>query len=402
MRKYFRESSINVGKANSVAYDAYEGISIIKSFNIQNLFYKRFTDFIDISYLNRVKAAGRLKFIPVFNIIIWLFPYITCLIYGSYLTINKEISIGQLLAFFYLINNIVGPVSSTPNIYSSVRNSMGTAQRFFEILDGPAERSGGSNFDIHGSEMCARFKYVSFSYDGDEVNRKEILHNLCFDLKKGSKTALVGKSGCGKSTTLKLLMGYYDNFQGEIELFGRNIKDWSIEGIRSKISYVSQDTFLFPLSIYENIRLGKTNATRVEVEKAAKYANAHEFIMQFPNGYDTEVGERGIRLSGGQKQRISLARAFLRNAPIIILDEPTSALDNQSESLVMEAVHRLISDRSLIVVTHRLSFIKDADNILVLDNGKIAESGTHEQLISKGNLYSELYNRQINQTSAID
>jgi ABC-type multidrug transport system fused ATPase/permease subunit len=280
---------------------------------------------------------------------------------------------------------------------------MGTAQRFFEVLDKPIERQGGKDFDISEADICINFKNITFSYSNgnldshkeEEKGYKAILKNLSFSIKKGSKLAMVGKSGCGKSTILKLILGLYDYSEGRIDFFGHDISEWSIQALRSQISYVSQDTYLFPTSVFDNILYGRTEATAEEVVSASKAAGAHEFIMELPDGYDTMVGERGIKLSGGQKQRISLARAFLKDAPLIVLDEPTSALDNISEAMVLDAMDTAMQNKTAIIVTHKLSAIKNVDEILVIDNGQIVERGTPEELMSYDSNYSRLYNKQF-------
>jgi ABC-type multidrug transport system fused ATPase/permease subunit len=284
---------------------------------------------------------------------------------------------------------------------------MGTAQRFFEILDKPIEREDGKDFNFSESEVCINFKDLTFSYDNsinnpkdEEYSQKNILKNLNFEVKKGSKLAIVGKSGCGKSTILKLILGFYDYREGKIDFFGHDMHEWSIQAIRSKISFVSQDTYLFPATVFDNILYGRTDASKEEVVGAAKAAGAHEFIMELPEGYETMVGERGIRLSGGQKQRISLARVFLKDAPVILLDEPTSALDNISEAIVLEAINVAMHDKTAIIITHKLSAIKNVDEILVIDDGRIVERGSHEILISKDGNYSRLYNRQFDKENS--
>lgn len=402
MGKYYQDASAFLGKANSLAQDSYGGIFIIKAFNLENYIHGKFSGLIKNSYDCSIKGVHRLKWMPVFNIILWSTPFTICLIYGAYLSINNQISPGQLPAFVYLLNTIVWPVSRLPRIITYFRSSLGTAQRFFEVLDNPAERVDGGDFQSLDSVNSIVFKNVTFSYEGtktDEQGRqqnviKNVLDGLSFELKSGSTIALVGASGCGKSTVLKLISGFYDYQGGEIELFGHEMHEWSIPAIRSKISFVSQDAYLFPCSVYDNILYGKLDSTRDEVVNAAKAANAHEFIMGLPESYDTLVGERGIKLSGGQKQRISLARAFLKNAPVILFDEPTSALDTLSESLVQGAMNSMSLGKSAIIVTHRLSTIKDVDEILVMDNGCIVEKGTHSELASSDSLYSMLYSKQ--------
>jgi ABC-type multidrug transport system fused ATPase/permease subunit len=392
MSQLFKKASGEIGKANSLAQDSYGGIYIIKAFHLEDIIHDKFSSIINTGLQYEIKGIHKLKWLPIFNIILWSSPFAICLIYGSFLSINHEISPGQLPAFVYLLNNIVGPFSDIPRMISNFQMSLGKAERLFEILDQPAERTDGEEYTVSNEEAAVQFKDVSFSYGTD--NAKNVLSSTTFILKPGSITALVGISGCGKSTVLKLLSGFYDEFEGTIELFGHSLREWSLEAIRAKISLVTQDTYLFPMSVFDNIQMGRLQATYDEVIAAAKAADAHEFIMELPSGYDTYVGERGIQLSGGQRQRISLARAFLKDSPIILLDEPTSALDTISEASVKNAMFKLMEHRTVLIVTHRLSTIKDADEILVLEHGKIIEKGTHDELISRDSHYLKLYKNQ--------
>jgi ABC-type multidrug transport system fused ATPase/permease subunit len=410
MGSYFQEGSANVAKANAIAKDSYSGLFIVKSFNLENHYENKYSSFINKYLESSIKAIHKLKWMPPFNIMLWSAPFTICLIYGAFLSINKEISPGQLPAFVYLLNNIVWPVSAIPRMVAQIRRALGTSQRFFDILDIPTEREDGESFMPSDSSDCITFKNVSYAYTGKKLGESgsevenvntgmvnthiNVLKNMSMSVKAGSKTALVGASGCGKSTALKLIMEFYEAQEGSILVYGHNLREWKIQSLRSLISYVSQDTYLFPASIFDNIVYGRMDATKEEVTEAAKAANAHEFIMELPEGYDTYVGERGIKLSGGQKQRISIARAFLKNAPIILLDEPTSALDTISEAMVQDSVDRLMKDKTTLVVAHRLSTIKDSDEILVMDEGRIAERGSHEELLSADGLYSKLYSRQ--------
>jgi ABC-type multidrug transport system fused ATPase/permease subunit len=394
MGTFFKEASANLAKANSVAKDVYGGIFIVKSFNLQKFFHEKFSSLVDKSFINNIKAVHRLKWMPPFNILLWSSPFTICLIFGTYLSLHKEITAGQLPAFVYLLNNIVWPISAIPRLIGNVRNSLGTSQRFFEILDTAGERNNGESFKNTEYQVAIKFKNVSYSYFLNNLQRN-VISGMDISLSNGSKTALVGASGCGKSTILKLIMGFYDVQEGKIEIFGHDLNSWNLKSLRTLIAYVSQDTYLFPASILENIQYGRLNASRNEVIEASIAANAHEFIMGLPEGYDTYVGERGIKLSGGQKQRISIARAFLKNAPLILLDEPTSALDTISESVVQESIRRLMENRTTIYVAHRLSSIKDADQIFVVDKGKIVEIGTHNELMSLDGTYFKLYSRQV-------
>lgn len=400
--EHFKEAYDNIAKANSIAKDSYSGIFILKSFNLQNLFFEKFSYYIEKSIESSFKAINILKWMPPFYIILYSSPFTICLIYGSYLATNNEISPGQLPVFVFLLNFIVWPISAIINSIGSIRTSLGISQRFFEILDIKTERKDGEYFKDIYYKNCIVFKDVTYSYENelfDEENsieeNKTILKNFNMIVKKGSITALVGPSGCGKSTVLKLIMGFYSTKKGKLYVYGHNINDWNINFLRSKISFVSQDTYLFPSSIYENILCARINASMEDVIEAAKFANAHEFIMGLPNGYRTIIGESGIKLSGGQKQRISIARAFLRNADIILFDEPTSSLDTISESMIQNSIERLMDGKTALIVAHRFSTIKTSDQIFVMDNGQIIETGTHEELFCKDNLYSKLYKRQV-------
>ena len=241
-----------------------------------------------------------------------------------------------------------------------------------------------------------RFKDLSFAYQADTP----ILRQVNFEVQHGEKIAIVGPSGSGKSTLLKLILGYYPVEDGRVYLFGEDLNHWQLEAARQQMALVAQDTYLFPVSVEENIACGKLGSDRQAIEQAAAAANIHDYIQTLPQGYQTSVGERGARLSGGQKQRLSLARAILKNAPVLLLDEPTSALDSESEALVQEALDRFMADHTTIVIAHRLSTIKNADRVLVLDQGQIIEQGSHEELLAKGGLYQELYHKQFGLVTA--
>ena len=246
-----------------------------------------------------------------------------------------------------------------------------------------------------------QFEKVSFTY---KENEPAVLKDISLDIRKGQTVAIVGPSGGGKSTLIKLILGYYPLSAGNMKLFGHNLNDWKLSAAREQMAFVAQDTYLFPVSIGENIRLGKPGASQSEVESAARMANIHDFITSLPQGYDTPAGEWGSRLSGGQKQRISLARAILKDAPILLLDEPTSALDTESERLVQQALDSFTragqpDARTTVVIAHRLSTIQNADRVLVLSSGEIVEQGTHDELLAKGGLYLDLYRRQFEQST---
>ena len=261
--------------------------------------------------------------------------------------------------------------------------------RFNEIMEIEPEIKDSENardiFDVQGE---IEFKNVSFSYESE---KKEVLTNLNLKVNKGESIALVGPSGGGKTTLCSLIPRFYDTSSGEITVDGKSIKDITLRSLRGSIGVVAQEVYLFSGSVRENIAYGKRGATDEEIIESAKMAGAHEFIMSLPNGYDTYVGERGVKLSGGQKQRISIARVFLKNPPILILDEATSALDNESERIVQKSLERLAQGRTTFTIAHRLTTIKNADRILVLTENGIEESGSHNELLSKGGIYADLY-----------
>jgi ABC-type multidrug transport system fused ATPase/permease subunit len=238
-----------------------------------------------------------------------------------------------------------------------------------------------------------RLEQVSFAYDEEPV-----LEDVSLSVHRGQTVAVVGPSGGGKSTLLKLLLGFYPLEDNRVYLLEQDLNRWSLPSARQQMAFVAQDTYLFPVSIAENIACGRPGASQEEIERAARMANIHEYIASLPEGYSTLVGERGVRLSGGQRQRLSLARAILKDAPILLLDEPTSALDTESEALVQEALERFMAGRTTIVIAHRLSTIRNADRVLVLEEGRIVERGTHDELMSRQGRYRELYLRQFDDT----
>jgi ABC-type multidrug transport system fused ATPase/permease subunit len=390
IKKYSKEYHEKLASANSVVMDTTGGIGILKAFNLQKPLFEKY----DNALLEVLKAALKMEkqrayMLPVI-IVTQELPYIICVVYGGFLAIKGQISIGNIIAFTQLLRYLIDPCVMLPQLLGNMKSASGAASRVFELMDTPIEREEGKAFG-ENDEIALEFDKVTFQYNSS----KAVLDGLSFKLPKGKTIAIVGPSGGGKSTIVNLLCGFYDLTKGNIRYFGKDIKQWKLGAIRDTVALVSQDTYLFPDSIEANIKYGKKEASREEVIAAAKAANAHEFIMEMENGYDTLVGERGSKLSGGQKQRIAIARAMLRNAKILLLDEPTSALDNQSEAFVQEALDNITKDRSVLIIAHRLSTIKQADIVYVLDNGQMLESGTHDELIEKGGLYKQLYLKQF-------
>jgi ABC-type multidrug transport system fused ATPase/permease subunit len=395
---FAREYHEYMGKGNSVIQDMIGGIGIVKAFYIEKEIHKKYTYNLDEALRKGVQADKFAGLVMPCYIILVEFPRIICLLVGGLLAINGKLQLGALIAFLQLLAYVIEPASAFPYIMLSLSNTQGAAERIMEILEKPLERKDGTKFLSSSGQVLLELEQVGFSYK----NGYEVLKGLSMEVKKGGIHALVGSSGSGKSTALKLLCGFYGIDKGDIKLYGESYSKWNLEELRKNFAVVSQEVYLFPGSIRDNIAYGKLDATDEEVMEAAKTAYAHEFIMNFEDGYETMVGERGVRLSGGQKQRISIARAILKNAPILLLDEPTSALDTNSEKLVQKALDEFMKDRTVIVVAHRMSTIVKADEIFVLENGILSEKGTHQELINRKGAYFSLYERQLVDESQLE
>lgn len=387
-----KEQQEEVSKVNSIAQDSLSGFTVIKSFNLEEIMKERFEESVDSSVSKGLKVSKINSILGPLGFFMQMIPFILTFAYGGYLVAIKEMTFGSLLAFINLMNYVANPINQFPRLLSSYRGAMGAASRTFEIWDVALEREDGEGFDIEKEENAVSFKNVSFSYNGETQN---IFEGLSFDIKKGERVAIVGQSGSGKSTLLKLITGFYDADSGDISIYGHNIKSWTLKDLRKLIAQVTQDTYLFPESIRENISYGREGVSFDEVVEAAKAADIHDVIMDFKDGYETLVGERGAKLSGGERQRISIARALLKDSPLLLLDEATSALDVEAERDVQNALDELMYGRTTIVIAHRLSTIKNANRIIVIDNGKVVDSGSHEELFGKDGLYKELYIKQF-------
>ena len=376
----------------SITEETLSGLRIIKIFNaerfIQNRFEvvnHKFRDYLK-SWLNKREMAS-----PSSEIL-GVLSAIGIILYGGHLVINKnaDLDASQFITYIIIFSQILGPAKALSNSLATIQRGLAAGNRIFDILDIEDDIKENENpVSISGIHSQISFQDVSFSY-----GQNPVLKNISFTASKGKMLALVGPSGGGKSTILDLLVRFYDADSGSISIDGQDIKDLIVSDLRNLFGMVNQDTILFNDTIFNNIAFGKTDATPEMVERAAKIANAHEFVLKTENGYQTEIGDRGSKLSGGQRQRISIARAVLRNPQILLLDEATSALDTESEKLVQEAISNLMIGRTSIVIAHRLSTIQNADQILVLDKGKIVESGTHDQLIGQNGLYCRLVDLQ--------
>ena len=311
--------------------------------------------------------------------------------YGGNNVIAGETTAGSLVAFLAYAVNISNPIKRITRVSGNIQKALAAAQRVFDVLDLREEVQ-----DLPDAKALpavtgnVSFEHVTFSYNAGD----EILHDLSFEAKPGQAIGLVGPSGAGKSTVASLLPRFYDCDAGTIRIDGTDIRQVTLDSLRNQVGIVPQETILFNGSVYDNILYGRLDATKEEIEAAAKAANAHDFIMELPEGYNTMLGDRGVNISGGQRQRIAIARAILKDPRILILDEATSALDTESERVVQEALNRLMVGRTSIIIAHRLSTIKNADRILVLDKGKLAEDGTHEELMAENGLYAHLYQIQ--------
>ena len=311
--------------------------------------------------------------------------------YGGNNVIAGETTAGSLVAFLAYAVNISNPIKRITRVSGHIQKALAAAQRVFDVLDLPEEVKDLPDAKaLPAVTGSVSFEHVTFSYNAGD----EILHDLSFEAKPGQAIGLVGPSGAGKSTVASLLPRFYDCDAGTIRIDGTDIRHVTLDSLRNQVGIVPQETILFNGSVYDNILYGRLDATKEEIEEAAKAANAHDFIMELPDGYNTMLGDRGVNISGGQRQRIAIARAILKDPRILILDEATSALDTESERVVQEALNRFMVGRTSIIIAHRLSTIKNADRILVLDKGKLTEDGTHEELMAKNGLYAHLYRIQ--------
>lgn len=392
LRKLTREISQALAEVQGFLHERVQGISVVKSFAIEDNEAKNF-DKKNTNFLTRALKHTRWNAysFAAINTVTDIGPIIVIGV-GAYLAISGSITVGTLAAFVGYLELLFGPLRRLVASFTTLTQSFASMDRVFQLIDEDYDiKNGVGAQPIEIKQGRIDIDHVSFQYNDNEA---PILKDINLSIEKGETVAFVGMSGGGKSTLINLIPRFYDVTSGQILIDGHNIKDFLTGSLRNQIGLVQQDNILFSDTVKENILLGRPTATDEEVVEAAKMANAHDFIMNLPQGYDTEVGERGVKLSGGQKQRLSIARIFLNNPPILILDEATSALDLESESIIQEALDVLSKDRTTLIVAHRLSTITHADKIVVIENGHIVETGTHRELIAKQGAYEHLYSIQ--------
>lgn len=391
MNNAFMEARIAVAGINQAVNSSISGIRVTKAFTNSEKELEKFED-QNVTFVNArsksYQAMGEFSastsfVVDIFNVVV--------LMAGGYFLYKGNITFGDYSSFIVSVNMFISPVNTLIAFVEQLENGATGFKRFMEIIEEPVELPNENAKDVGILNGEITFDHVSFSYE----NEKQILNDVSFKVNKGQTLALVGPSGGGKTTICHLIPNFYNITEGSIKIDGIDINDMTFESLRRNIGIVQQDVFLFGGTIYDNIRYGKLDATEEEVIAAAKQANIYDYVMTLPHGFNTEIGERGVKLSGGQKQRLSIARVFLKNPAILILDEATSALDNTTEILIQQALDELCKGRTTLVVAHRLSTIKNADEIAVVSNGEIIEKDTHDNLMNADTVYKKLYNIQF-------
>jgi len=391
---HYTEVRKEVGLLNALLSNNLSGISTIKSFTSEELEIERVRA-ASQAYREANRRAIRLSaaFVPLIRMAI-LVGFTATLLHGGIVTLNGGMEVASYSVMIFMMQRLLWPLTRLGETFDLYQRAMVSTTRVLNLLETEISvQEGDKELDITKVKGEIRFDDVNFAYP----ERDEVISNLSLAIKPGSTQAIVGSTGSGKTTLIRLLLRFHDPSSGSISLDGDEIKDLRVKSLRSSISLVTQTIILFPGTVMQNIAYGRVGATEEEIITSAKIAEAHDFIMQLPHGYDTQIGEGGHKLSGGQRQRLSIARAVLKDAPILVLDEATSSVDNETEEALQKSLEVISKDRTTIVIAHRLSTIRHSDSIIVLDDGKVIESGTHEELLDNKSQYSKLWNVQTGQ-----
>ncbi|MCR5630201.1 ABC transporter ATP-binding protein [Eubacterium sp.] len=389
MKRAFKKNRVEIAEVNARIEDNLSGIRVVKSYANEAIENEKFKIGND-GFLRAKKESY--KYMGLYHSGLTAFTMlinICVIVVGGVLMSNHKLAVADFVAFLLYINVFTDPIKTLIDFTEQFQNGYSGFERFMEILNiEPDIQDKEGAIELKDVKGDIEFNDVSFKYND---NAHRVLRHIDLKIPQGQYLAIVGSSGGGKTTLCSLIPRFYEVTKGDIKIDGKDVRDVTLQSLRDNIGLVQQDVYLFSGTIFDNIKYGKPDATYEEVVEAAKNANAHDFIMSLPDGYNTDIGQRGVKLSGGQKQRLSIARVFLKNPPILIFDEATSALDNESESIVKESLEKLAKNRTTLVIAHRLSTIKNADKIIVLTENGIEETGTHEELLAKNGIYKELY-----------
>ena len=391
LRHPARTSQQRMGELVSTLDESLSGIKVIKSYNATGYVKQKFYDLSEDLARLTLSMARRQQLASPMSEFLGISAVGVILVFGGSLVFKDALSPEGFIAFIAMFSQITRPVRTFIDQFANINQGIAAGERIFSIIDAQSEiQDKPGAIELDGLKDKIEFRDIHFSYDGS----REVIEGISFEIKRGETVALVGPSGGGKSTLSELIPRFYDVKAGDILIDGVSVRDYTQDSLRAHMSVVAQDTVLFNDTIEGNIAMGKAGATHDEIVEAARIANADCFIQEAPEGYQTNIGDRGVKLSGGQRQRLSIARAVLKNPEILILDEATSALDTESEKLVQDALNKLLVGRTSVVIAHRLSTIHNADKIIVVDHGRVAEQGTHTELLAKGGIYAKLIELQ--------
>ncbi len=410
LAKIVKRYRTGMDERTQIAYDVIQGITVARSYNLYDTVCKRIGTVIDKIAEQACKSTRISSMGWLLKGIITTIPVVICYLFALHEVLLGKITVGEMLAFTVLLGRVIYPLGDIVFCLNDIRTAKVAMDRLELLYQAAPEEAmfavGKKNAATEtvlavkedvvaniqkNTDWAICWRGIGFAYE----EAKTVLEDVTFDVKQGEMIAFVGGSGEGKSTIFRLLCGLYHKQKGEYLLFGKHFETWSLDNLRNCFSVVSQNVFLLPQTVGQNVACGKPDATMEEIMEACKAANIHDFVQRLPQGYDTQVGERGVKLSGGERQRISIARAFLKDAPILLLDEPTSAVDMETESEIQEAINRIAQEKTVIVIAHRLSTIRNADCIYVLNDGKIVEQGYHEELLEKNGIYANLYGKEV-------